>query len=144
MGVASRIGLNAASDPAAGGNSWTFRTGLGAAAPGDPGNAAQLQAFSAILEQARPISTTSLGTGNMRSAELFEALASRAGANAHVADTRRTFAANSQVQMEKILAEQGVDSDAELQRMIQIEQAYAANARIISVVDELMDTLLRL
>ncbi len=144
VGIASRIELNAVADPSVGGNSWAFRTGLGATAPGNPGDATQLQAFGAILEQARPISSTSLGAGNMRASELFEALTSRAGSNAQVADTRRTFAASSQVEMQRILAEDGVDSDAELQRMIQIEQAYAANARIISVVDELMDTLLRL
>jgi flagellar hook-associated protein 1 FlgK len=46
--------------------------------------------------------------------------------------------------MQQIVAEQGVDSDQELQRLIQIEQAYASNARIVTVVNELMDTLLRL
>ena len=80
----------------------------------------------------------------MRAAEIAEALLSKAGANAHTADQRSSFAANAQLEMQKIVAEQGVDSDAELQRLMQIEQAYAANARIVAVVDELMDTLLRL
>ena len=39
---------------------------------------------------------------------------------------------------------QGVDSDEELSQLILIEQAYAANARMLQVVDELMETLLRL
>ncbi len=46
--------------------------------------------------------------------------------------------------MAKIEAEQGVDTDTELQNLTQIQQIYAANARMITVVDELMDTLLRL
>ncbi|MEM9127411.1 MAG: flagellar basal body rod C-terminal domain-containing protein, partial [Pseudomonadota bacterium] len=60
------------------------------------------------------------------------------------ADQRLTFAKGAQQQMAQVEAEQGVDTDQELQRLIQIEQAYAANARLISVVDELMETLLRL
>jgi flagellar hook-associated protein 1 FlgK len=38
----------------------------------------------------------------------------------------------------------GVDTDAELQKLILIEQAYAANARMIQTVDEMMQTLLRI
>ncbi|WP_170336634.1 flagellar hook-associated protein FlgK [Ruegeria arenilitoris] len=143
-GLASRIGLNAVVDPDAGGDSWKLRTGLGAAAPGEPGDAAQIKAFRAALTNARPVSGSVFGTGDMRAAEITEALLSKAGANAHTADERKVFAASAQLEMEKLVAEQGVDSDAELQRMMQIEKVYAANARIISVVDELMDTLLRL
>ena len=36
----------------------------------------------------------------------------------------------------------GVDTDAELQELLRIEQHYAANARVITTVDELMQTLL--
>ena len=143
-GLASRIGLNTVADPDAGGESWKLRAGLGAPTPGAPGDAVQLQAFGAILTDARPVPGISFGTGTLRAAEIAEGLLSKAGANAHSADQRASFAANARLEMEKIVAEQGVDSDAELQRMMQIEQAYAANARIIAVVDELMDTLLRL
>ena len=141
-GLASRIDVNAIVDPDTGGDSWKLRSGLGAMSPNDPGDASQLQAFGAILNQARPVSVTTFGTGSLRASELFEALTSKAGANAYTAQTRETYAANGQLQMEQLAAEQGVDSDTELQRMMQIEQAYAANARIITVVDELMDILL--
>ncbi|EEE38485.1 flagellar hook-associated protein FlgK [Rhodobacteraceae bacterium KLH11] len=143
-GLASRITLNATVDPDTGGDSWRLRAGLGATLPGAPGDASLLHAFGAALTEARPSPGLSFGTGSLRAAEISEALLSRAGANAHSADQRRSFAANAQLEMEKIVAEQGVDSDVELQRLMQIEQAYAANARIVAVVDELMDTLLRL
>ena len=38
--------------------------------------------------------------------------------------------------------EVGVDSDGELESLMLVEQAYAANARVLSVVDELMKLLL--
>ncbi|WP_170786396.1 flagellar hook-associated protein FlgK [Ruegeria lacuscaerulensis] len=143
-GLASRISLNQIVDPDAGGQSWRLRAGLGAAAPGDPGDASQLHAFSAILSAARPVANPVFGTGDMRASDLTEALMSKTGADAHTANQRLVFANSTQEEMTRIEAEQGVDTDQELQRLIQIEQTYAANARLISVVDELMETLLRL
>ncbi|WP_319545693.1 flagellar hook-associated protein FlgK [Ruegeria conchae] len=143
-GLASLISLHVVVDPDAGGDSWKLRAALGALTPGAPGDASQLHAFGVILSDARPIPSASFGTGSMRAAEITEALLSKAGTNAHAADQRSIFAANAQLEMQKIVAEQGVDSDAELQRLMQIEQTYAANARVVTVVDELMDTLLRL
>lgn len=143
-GLASRISLNTVVDPDNGGDSWKLRAGLGALAPGDPGNAMQLRAFGAVLSDARPVASSSFGTGNMRAADLTEALLSKAGSNAHTASQRKVFASGAQLEMSRIEAEQGVDTDQELQRLMQIEQIYAANARLVSVVDELMETLLRL
>lgn len=144
VGLSSRISMNSVADPDNGGNSWKLRAGLGAATPGDSGQASHLRAFGAILNDARTVPGGLFGTGNMRAAELTEALMSKAGAQSHAAEQRKVFASNSQQQMSQIEAEQGVDTDQELQRLMQIEQTYAANARVISVVDELMETLLRL
>ncbi|SMO78585.1 flagellar hook-associated protein FlgK [Ruegeria faecimaris] len=143
-GLASRISLNAIVDPDAGGDSWKLRAGLGATAPGSAGDASQLRAFISILNDERPVSGAVFGAGNMRAADISEALLSRIGSDANVADGRRVFANSANLEMTAIEAEQGVDTDQELQRLMQIEQAYAANARLVSVVDELMDTLLRL
>jgi len=143
-GLASRLELNMMVNPDAGGDSWRLRAGLGALGPGAQGDATQLQAFGAVLSDARPVAGALFGTGNMRAAELTEALLTKAGANAHVAEQRRAFANGAQQQMAQIEAEDGVDTDQELQRLMQIEQAYSANARVITVVDELMETLLRL
>ncbi|WP_170583023.1 flagellar hook-associated protein FlgK [Ruegeria arenilitoris] len=141
-GLASRLELNPIVDPDAGGDSWKLRAGLGAVAPNDPGEATQLQAFGAVLTTPRP--APAFGTGALRASEVSAALLSKAGTAAHTAQSRQSYASNAQLQMEQLVAEQGVDSDTELQRMMQIEQAYAANARIITVVDELMDLLLRM
>ena len=39
---------------------------------------------------------------------------------------------------------EGVDQDHEMQSLLLIEQTYAANARMIQTLDDLMQTLLRL
>ena len=36
----------------------------------------------------------------------------------------------------------GVDTDREMQDLLQIEKAYAANAKVIQTVDEMLDLLL--
>jgi flagellar hook-associated protein 1 FlgK len=46
--------------------------------------------------------------------------------------------------LQEAAASEGVDSDAELQSLLMIEKLYTANARVISVVDEMMDTLMRM
>lgn len=38
----------------------------------------------------------------------------------------------------------GVDSDAEMQKLLRYEQAYAANARVIQAIEDMMDQILRL
>ena len=40
------------------------------------------------------------------------------------------------------LTADGVDSDAEMQRLLQYEQAYAANARVIQAIQTMMDQIL--
>ena len=40
------------------------------------------------------------------------------------------------------LAADGVDSDAEMQRLLRYEQAYAANARVIQAIQTMMDQIL--
>ncbi len=37
----------------------------------------------------------------------------------------------------------GVDTDAELQNLTLVQQTYAANARVLSVIDDLMKLLLK-
>ncbi|TMV07109.1 flagellar hook-associated protein FlgK [Ruegeria sediminis] len=143
-GLAARIGVNTLVDPGAGGSSWKLRTGLGATLPGDPGDARQLQAFSNVLSDTRAVTTNWAGTRNMSASEVGAALSSKIGQNAHTAEGRLIFTAATRSEMARIEAEQGVDTDAELQRMMRIEQAYAANARIIQTLDDLMETLLRL
>lgn len=144
VGLAGRISLNTAVDPAAGGESWRIRAGLGAASPGMPGEARLLQAFSNILSETRVPASSVFGTGETSAAGLSSRLMSRAAQHSHFADQALSFATASKTELTQMELAQGVDTDAELQNLMIIEQAYAANARMIEAVDEMMNTLLRL
>jgi flagellar hook-associated protein 1 FlgK len=69
---------------------------------------------------------------------------SHAAQNANESDRMLSFAAASMTELTRIELAQGVDTDAELQTLMLVEQAYAANARMIEVADEMMQTLLRI
>lgn len=144
VGVAGRISLNTAVDPGQGGEVWHLRDGLGAAAQGPAGNSALLARLAAALS-----SDTALGSGDMggTSRAFSGHLAtydSRLGNDRLTLDQALTFASARQSEFSALEAEDGVDSDAELQRLLLIEQAYGANARMIETLDDMMQTLLRI
>ena len=144
IGLAERLKVNPTADPAQGGESWRLRDGLGAATPGSPGDARFLQALADALNSDRTPASGSFGTGTLSAPELAATFLSAIGQDRTVAEQRLSFATSSQFEMSQAELANGVDTDAELSNLILIEQSYAANARMIEIVDELMQTLLRL
>lgn len=143
-GLAGRLTLNALVDPTQNGESWRLRAGLGASDPGFVGDASLLQAFGDILTQARSPASGSFGTGQLTASGLATSLLSGAALASSIADQSLSFASATMTEMHRIELEQGVDTDSELQMLMLIEQAYAANARVIEAADEMMQSLLRL
>lgn len=142
LGLAARIAVNAVADPAQGGDSWRLRDGLGAAAPGEAGDARFLQALAAALATDRTPLSGDFGTGTLTAAELSAAVLSATAQSAVLADERLSHARASQIEMQQIELSDGVDTDAELGQLLLIERAYGANARMIQVIDQMMQTLL--
>lgn len=143
-GLAGRLRLNALVDPASGGMLWRLRDGLGAASPGPVGNSGLLSEWRGALEQARqPVSGGS--AAGARSAAAFAGdVTSRLATTRVSADADAGFAKARAAALEKLEADAGVDTDSELQDLMQIEQAFAANARIVQAVDDMLQQLLRL
>lgn len=143
-GIAQRISLNAAVDPQLGGEAWRLRDGMLATAPGDVGDGAQLNRFIAALGDGR-ISESGMFSGGAYSAiDLTSTLTSHYGAERTNAEKILSFSASQVSELTERLLGDGVDSDQELQKLLLVEQAFAANARMIQAVDEMMQTLLRL
>jgi flagellar hook-associated protein 1 FlgK len=142
-GLAGRLELNAAVDPAQGGEIWRLRDGLSAAAPGPEGFGTYLQALADAMVAPRApagfVSQNAAAGGATMASEIASFFAGRAVRS----DEDRAYAMSRQA----VLAEReahatGVDSDAELQSLMLVEQAYAANARVLSVIDDLMKLLM--
>lgn len=144
VGLAGRLRVNAAVLPAQGGAEWRLRDGLGAATEGPTGNAAFLTAQIEALSAARPTASGGFSNSPRSMSDLITETLSMAGINRSSAEmTLSQSSARYAGLLEAELAG-GVDTDDELQRLLKIEQMYAANARVISVAEELMDELMRI
>jgi flagellar hook-associated protein 1 len=143
-GLAGRLTLNAAADPAQGGQLWRLRDGLGAVAPGNVGDSALLSALGTALQAAR-VPASGAFTGAARSAAGLAAdVLSQVSGSRQQADFRQADATARQAAMTELQLADGVDTDAELQTLLQVEQAYSANARVIQTIDDLIQTLIGL
>lgn len=60
------------------------------------------------------------------------------------ADGEQSFSSAQNTALKELELSKGVDTDAELQDLLLLEQQYAANARVVSTVDDLMQTLLNI
>ncbi len=142
VGLSGRIAVNAAVDPGAGGAAWRLRAGLNAPAPGAAGDATLLAALGTALEAPRQAAS---GDTTLRSAAGHAgALLSHVSTAALDADAKVSFAAAQTDALRMAEYQDGVDTDHEMQELMLVEQAYAANARVIATVDTLIQTLLEI
>ena len=143
-GLAGRIAVNDAVDPAQGGQLSRLRDGIGAATPGPAGDATQINAFAAVFDQTLTVAgATGLSSGmtlgdyaaNMVTAQHVDGSRAQTQYN-----TVRTSAETIDASRQSI---QGVNIDDELQKMMVIQQSYAANSKMMTTVMQMIDTLLQ-
>lgn len=143
-GLAGRIRLNAFVDPAAGGQLWHLRDGLGATAPGNVGDATLLASLGAALSAGRvPFSGSFIGAARSASGLAADVLSGVASARQQ-AEFRESYSVSRQEALTELQLADGVDTDAEMQNLLLVEQAYSANARVIQVIDDLIQQLIGL
>jgi flagellar hook-associated protein 1 FlgK len=142
IGLSGRLTVNQLVDPNQGGDTWKLRDGLSATTPGDVGNSAILHSLKDVMSDARQPASGDFGTGVLSAVNLSSTMISMFAADRTNNEQHLSFASVQFDELTQQVLANGVDSDAELQRLILIEQAYAANARMIQTVDEMMQTLL--
>ena len=141
-GLANRISLNALVDPDGGGETWRIRDGLGATAPGTSGDATLLNALSATLSETRVPPSGDFGSASLSAVGITSTFSSQIGSYRLREDQQLSFASAQFYELSELELAEGVDTDVELQNLMVIEQAYAANARVIETVDQMFDALL--
>lgn len=142
-GLASRLSVNAAVETSAGGTPWRLRDGINAIAPGAASDNTLLNAYEAVFSSARlPVSGAFSGAGS--SSALFGDFLSQIGQNRHVSEQRQSFQATRVQAFRDVEQAGGVDTDQEMQKLLLIERNYAANAKVIQTVDEMLQSLLRI
>lgn len=144
VGLAGRLEVNALVDPAAGGASWRLRDGLGAGTPGPVGDSSLLLDLQGALAALRVPASGDFGTTAQTAGNLQATFLGEIGSAREVSDQTVSFASARYSAINTQVLEDGVDSDQEMQNLMLIEQAYSANARMMQVVDEMMQALMRI
>lgn len=144
VALSARIEVNARADPGRGGALWRLRDGLGAAVPGTAGNSALLRDLTDALGNERvPASGGFLGVARSANGLTADFLSLVSAARLH-AEGAQSFSVAQQDSLTEAELNAGVDTDHEMQKLMLIEQAYAANARVITTVDAMLDALMSL
>ncbi|MEJ6393010.1 flagellar hook-associated protein FlgK [Gymnodinialimonas sp. 2305UL16-5] len=144
IGLAARLSVNALVDESLGGDVWRLRDGFGATAEGPSGNSALLSAMVDTLSVAQTTTSAAFSIGSRTMTGILTENLSITGFQRANAETGLTSASARFSALETSELAQGVDTDDELQRLLKIEQMFAANARVITVADEMMTELLRI
>lgn len=140
-GLAGRISLNASVDPDQGGILTNLRDGVAAVSVGSSGNATLLQAFSAALTDPLAIGSDPILQGAAGRASSVEA---RIGTQRLTYESELSFETARWSSLKEAEAAGGVDTDYEMQTLLRVEQAYAANARLIQTVQSMMQALMEI
>lgn len=139
-GLASRLEVNSAIDPLQGGNPAAIRDGLFAAG-GAPGSAALLNAWADQLSLRTSFSAGEPARG-LSAHSTFIATGISTERVRHEDDTAFAQARVDALKTDEL--SEAVDSDQEMQRLLMIEKAYAANAKVIATVDSMIQSLLEI
>lgn len=140
-GLAGRIAVNAAIDPAKGGAPALLRDGLFATTPGPLGNSDQLNRWiGALSEPKQNFAADSLQSAAGRIAGFTAQL----GAKRLIAEESASFSMARWDNLRAAELANGVDTDFELQVLLRVEQAYAANSKVIQTVNFMMQQLMEI
>lgn len=142
-GIAGRVEINALVAPDSGG-AWRLRDGLGAATQGDVGDARLLQGISDALGAATVPGSSGLTSIPRSFANHISEFASTVTGERVRSENAQTFVSVQNTALKELELSKGVDTDQELQRLMQIEQHYTANAKVMSTIDDLLERLMSL
>ncbi|HET6220614.1 MAG TPA: flagellar basal body rod C-terminal domain-containing protein, partial [Dongiaceae bacterium] len=144
-GLAARIAVNSLVVPEQGGNVWRIRTGMNATAPGDPGNQTQVRAFQALFDESIAFDPSAGLSSNATIGDYATQFVGFQGnQRAALDDLARYQSTISQTLDTQRLDVEGVNVDDEMQKMLLIEQSYAASAKVIEAVRDMLDKLLEI
>jgi flagellar hook-associated protein 1 FlgK len=143
IGFSSRMELNQSLTQDSG-TLWKWRAGIGATASGSVGDAALLNELSNALSASAMPASPGLSSVNTTPETLVAGLLSQASSLRLASDDALAYASNVQSTLKELEQSQGVDTDYEIQKLMEFENSYAANARVIQTVDEMLQAILNI
>ena len=142
-GLSSRLSVNSAVIPAAGGDVWRLRDGINAGAVGPASDNTILNAYEEAFSSARqPVSGAFSDAAS--SSALVGQFLSQIAQDRQASQQRQSYEVARVQAFRDVEQAGGVDTDQEMQKLLLIERNYAANAKVIQAVDEMLQSLLRI
>lgn len=139
--LSSRITVNTSVDPREGGALSRLRDGVNATASGPTGDNSQLHRWLSALDDPIALSVGGMAHSAIEHGSDQVATVGRLRLNA---EESLGFEIARYDSLKSAELSGGVDSDQELQRLLRIEQSYAANARVLQTLDAMMSRLLEI
>ncbi|MCB6177986.1 flagellar hook-associated protein FlgK [Rhodobacter sp. Har01] len=144
VGLSARLSVNALADPAQGGLVSRLRDGLESLSVGPSGNAAVLVSLTEALGASRPTSSATLPAASRGLPGLAAEILSLTSTARLSAESETAFTAARYAALDEMERAGGVDTDEEMQALLVVEKNYAANAKVLQTVDEMINALLGL
>jgi len=141
-GLSTRLSINSLVDPVSGGAIWRLRDGIGAVTQGDVGNATLLQNLSSTLTATRVPASGGFANAARSASGLASDFLSAISSERQSAEAMIAFSSTKVDTLKTQELQSGVDTDHEMQQLLLVEQSFAANARVMQTIDELIQTLL--
>ena len=141
IGLSQRLVVNPTLDPNGTGEVWRLRDGVGAASPGEVGDPTQILRFLDAFSS--PLALSASGPA-LSTFERVGLASERSSIERFTADQDAAFTAGRRDSLRTAELANGVDTDAEIQALLLVEQAYAANTRVIQAVDEMIRRLMEI
>lgn len=144
VGFANRISVNTLVDPASGGDLWRIRAGINAAGPGDSGESGLLNSLSGALSAIRAPASGNISASLRSMHSLSSEFASYSASNRITSEAMALQNRSQSESLRTALLADGVDTDKEMEALLALEHAYAANAKVFQSANDMLDTILRL
>jgi flagellar hook-associated protein 1 FlgK len=142
-GLASRLRVNDSVRAGTGSEVWRMRDGLGATQEGQASDATQIQAFiDALALPANADPGTGIPTGTTVADFAAEFVTSQSNERARAESNYNAASSAAEIVRSARQNAEGVNIDEEMQKLLLIEQSYAANSKMLQAVSEMLDTLL--
>ena len=140
-GLASRLSVNSAVVASEGGSASKIRDGINAVVTGPEADNTTLNSYLSQLSTSRMPASGHFSVAGS-SIELVGQFLTDVGQEKLVAEQRQTFEATRVQSLLDVEQAEGVVTDQEMQKLLLIERNYAANAKVIQTVDEMLQSLL--
>ncbi|MRX49807.1 flagellar hook-associated protein FlgK [Paracoccus sp. S-4012] len=142
LGLAGRLALAPSLEVP--GSAWRLRDGIGAAVPGPEGASALVSRLAERLGEARTSASTAMPPGQRSVAGFVAELSAKVSTERVAAQVAAAATGVRADSLQSALLAAGVDTDHEMQRLLELQQAYSANAKVIMAVDAMLSRILEI